>query len=144
MPGVDIGDILIEGNLPSGGFSFAGRAADALDALSGQYGFSWSVQDGTFQAIQDTRSVDRIINISAKKRNLIHVAPILSGPMQIENGVSISALLDPRAIPGGRVHVESGLNPKLNGQYKIHTLDFAIDTHSPTFFMDVKSFKEIL
>lgn len=144
MPGVETGDILVDGNLPTGGFSFAGRAADALDALAGQYGFSWSIQDGTLQAIQDTRSVDRVIELSWRYKNLISVSPILSGPMQIENGVSVSSLMDPRAIPGGRVHVESRVNPKQDGLYKIHTLDFAIDTHSSTYTMEIKSFKEIL
>lgn len=143
MPGVNIGDIDVDGLIGSGGLSISDRSADALDKIASQYGFSWSVQDGTFQAIQDTRTFNRVSEISTRSRNLIRAVPILSGPMQIESGVEITAVMDSRVSPGNQVKLESAVNPNLNGIYKIHEVDFEGDTMDNNWIMKIRSFKII-
>lgn len=141
MPGVNLGDIDIDGILGSGGLTVSDRSTDALDNLASQFGFSWSIQNGTFQAIQDTRTFNRLSEISTKNRNLIKAVPILSGPMQIESGVEITAILDSRISPGNQVKVTSDVNPSLNGVYKVHEVDFEGDTHDQAWTMKIRSFK---
>lgn len=141
LPGVSIGNIDVDGTIGSGGLTVSDRSAEALDRLAAQYGFSWSVQDGTFQAVQDTRSFANTVIISGNNRNLIKATPILAGPMQIENGVEITAILDPSVRPGSRVRLESAENPNLNGTYKVHEVDFSGDSGDRTFTMTIRSFK---
>lgn len=142
MPGVGLGEVDIAGRLGPRGRAFSGRSADELDKLAHEYGFSWSVQDGVFQAVKDDRSLPGIVRVSNQLRNLISAQPILSGPMQIESGVDIEATLDARTKPGARVQLESGVNPDLNGTYKIHNVDFSGDTHAAQWSMRIQSLKE--
>ncbi len=141
MPGVEVGRIDIDGSVGSGGLSITDRTADALDALAMQFGFSWSIQDGVFQAISDRRSFNRTLTVSFRNRTLIQATPLLAGPMQIENGVEIVAILNPRVGPGDRVQLESEVNPGLNGVYKIHELDATGDTYDQSWTMTIRSYR---
>lgn len=138
MPGVTIGDIDIDGFIGRGGFVASDRSADILDRLAGQYGFSWSIQDGTFQAVSDNRALSRVVELSTKQRNLIQAAPVLNGPQQIQTGVEIDGIINPRATPGHQVRLLSDLNPKLNQFYKIHEVDFNGDTGDQSWLMKIR------
>ena len=141
MPGVSTGDIDVDGVIGPGGLSVSDRSADALDQLAAQYGFNWSIQNGVFQALQDTRAFGRVFLVSSQSRNLIKVAPILTGPMQINNGVEIQAILNPSLVPGDQVRLESDANPDLNGTYKIHEIDMEGDTFDKNWTMTIRSFR---
>ncbi|MBL4769531.1 MAG: hypothetical protein JKY94_17795 [Rhodobacteraceae bacterium] len=141
LPGVTLGRVDIDGTFGLGGRVFAGRAADALDDLSAQYGFSWSVQDGVFQALSDLRAFPRSTDINAENRTLISAQPILNGPMQIQTGVEIQAVLDARVKPGESVQLTSGTNPAVNGRLKVHNADFDGDTADVSWTMTLQSFR---
>lgn len=143
MPGVQIGRIDIDGRLGGRGRVFSGRASEELDKMARQYGFSWSVQNGVFQAIQDNRSFNRVHLISYRDRNLVKASPVLNGPMQQLTGVEITAILDPRVSPGDTVQLESQNNAQLNGRYKVHEIDYDGDTYDQTWLMVIRSFKTI-
>lgn len=138
MPGVTLGDIDVDGFLGTRGYTVSDRSADVLDRLAGQYGFSWSIQNGTFQAISDKRTLSRIVNVSTKARNLIKAVPVLNGPLQIQTAVEINAILNAKATPGHKVRLESDINPKLNGIYKIHEVDFDGDTGDSNWNMSIR------
>tara|TARA_R110002126_G_scaffold10384_4_gene47300 strand:- start:1393 stop:2277 length:885 start_codon:yes stop_codon:yes gene_type:complete len=125
MPGVTIGSgaLNISGKLGASGRTFAGRAAEILDNLSAQWGFSWSVQSGVFQAVDDRVPLATIHTLSYRDGSLRSVKPLLSGPMEIQTGVEIVGALNPRVNPGEQIRVESKINASLNGIYTAHEHD---------------------
>lgn len=135
MPGVTVGSetLNIEGKLGASGRTFAGRAAEILDNLAAQWGFSWSVQSGVFQAVDDKTPLATIHTLSFRDGSLRSVKPLLSGPMQIQTGVEIVGALNPRVNPGEQIRVESKINPSLDGVYTVHEHDLAGDTHGETW-----------
>lgn len=141
MPGVSIGRIDIDGLLGSRGRTFSGTVAEELSGLADQYGFSWSIQNGVFQALSDVRSFARTRLISFRDRSLVSAVPLLNGPLQQETGVEIVGILDPRVSPGDRVQLESQVNPQLNGFHKVHEVDFNGDTYDRSWLMTIRSYK---
>ncbi len=139
MPGVELGKVDVPGKLGASGRTFSGRAAELLDKLADQWGFSWSVQDGVFQAIEDTRSFSTIHVLSYRDGSLREVRPLLSGPMQIQTGVEIVGALNPDIRPGERVRVESSVNKSLDGTYTVHEHDLAGDTHGDEWSSTLRS-----
>lgn len=135
-----IGVIDVEGATGFKGLASSGRTVDFLDRLADQHGFSWSIQDGKFQAITDTRPINRIFEISGKAGNLISASPILSGPAQAQSGVEVKAVLDTRVQPGAQIRLDSTINPGLNGTYPVHAIEFQGDTHGQEWTMTIKSF----
>ena len=131
MPGVTIGGqaLNITGTLGSSGRTFAGRAAEILDDLAAQWGFSWSVQSGVFQAVDDIEPLSTMHLLSYRDGSLLSVKPILSGPMQIQTGIEVSGVLNPTINPGEQIRVESKISSSLNGVYTVHDHDLSGDTH---------------
>jgi hypothetical protein len=133
---------IIDGEIKHQGISFAGSTRDFLDKLAMQYGFSWSIQDGVFQAIQDGQSFGRNLLISTQAKTLFNVTPILNGPLQVQTGVCISAFLIPNLLPGDTVTVESEVNPQLNGIYMAHTITYCGDTFGNDWNMSIQAFRD--
>lgn len=128
MPGVTVGLIDVDGNLFQKGQQFSGASSDQLNSLADQYGFSWSVQDGVFQAIGDDRDSGRQFTFTSS-RNLISAAPLLNGPMADNVGVEIQAKFDARMKPGDQMIVQSDVNPLLDGSYKSTSVNLQFDSH---------------
>ena len=126
IPGVVVDEkkINVEGKFGEGGWSYIGSVPQALTNLSIQYGFSWSIQDGVFQAIDDGTGEKTAIRLTPES-GLIKVSPRFSGITQVQVGVDIYSQYVPGIKPGQIVSIESDLHSdKLNGEYKVHTLDF--------------------
>lgn len=128
MPGVTVGQIDVDGQLFRKGQQFAGTTTSQLNRMADQYGFSWSVQDGIFQALSDRRDSGRVFSFSSE-RNLLSAVPVLNGPTAENIGVEIVAKFDARMKPGDRMLVESRVNPALNGAYKVTSVGLSFDTH---------------
>lgn len=128
LPGVTVGLIDIDGNLFQKGQQFSGATADQLNSLADQYGFSWSVQDGVFQAISDDRDSGRSF-LFTSDRNLLSAAPLLNGPMADNVGVEITAKFDARMKPGDQMIIQSSVNPMLDGSYKVTSVNLQFDSH---------------
>lgn len=143
LPGVEVGDIEVDEGITigNGGFVASDRTAEILDELAHQYGFSWSVQNGIFQAIQDDKAFENVVEFSSKKKNLIKATPILTGPMQQVTGAKIQAILNPSILPGQQVDLQSDVEDQLNGKYKAHQIKYSGDTHDNVWAMDIESFK---
>lgn len=137
--GVGIGPILVDGEFKEKGRSFSGPTQQILDTLSNEYGFSWSVQNGVFQALSDLESLPQSFIVSPET-GLQAAQPLLSGPFMVQSGVEIQALLNARLNPGQLVNLRSNLDPTLNGEYKIHNIDFTGDTHGDQWSMSMQSF----
>lgn len=130
LPGVTVGQIDVDGQLFQKGQQFAGATTAQLNRMADQYGFSWSVQDGIFQAISDKRDSGRVFAFTSE-RNLISAVPVLNGPLAANVGVEIEAKFDARMKPGDRMVVESRVNPALNGSYKATSVGLSFDSHGP-------------
>lgn len=128
LPGVTVGLIDVDGNLFQKGQQFSGATADQLNSLADQYGFSWSVQDGVFQAISDDRDSGRSF-LFTSDRNLLSAAPLLNGPMADNVGVEITAKFDARMKPGDQMIIQSSVNPLLDGSYKVTSVNLQFDSH---------------
>lgn len=128
LPGVTVGLIDVDGNLFQKGQQFSGATADQLNSLADQYGFSWSVQDGLFQAISDDRDSGRSF-LFTSDRNLLSAAPLLNGPMADNVGVEITAKFDARMKPGDQMIIQSSVNPLLDGSYKVTSVNLQFDSH---------------
>lgn len=142
MPGVTIDrdSLQISGVVGRRGYTISGRSADALDTLADSFGFSWTVQDGVLTALDDAQSYTTIHEISVERRNLIAALPTLGGPMQIQTGIEVTAVLDPRVRPGNTMSLTSTANPGLSGQSKIHRADFDGGTMQNDSTMRLTSF----
>lgn len=139
MSGVDIGPVLVDGFLKQKGRALSGPTQQILDTLSNEYRFSWSVQNGVFQAISDLESLPQSFIVSPDT-GLQSAQPLLSGPFMVKSGVEIQALLNPRLNPGQLVNLTSRLDPTLDGEYKIHNIDFTGETHGDAWGMNLQSF----
>lgn len=128
LPGVTIGQIDVDGQLFQKGQQFSGSTTDQLNRLADQNGFSWSVQDGIFQALSDKRDSGRDFFFTSEN-NLISAAPLLNGPTAENVGVEVVAKFDARMKPGDRMTIQSSINPALNGSYKATSVNLAFDSH---------------
>ena len=144
LPGMTVSDGGLEGiqgNLHKGGFSFAGSTKDAMTRLATEYGFSWHAEDGEFRAVGDKAVFGGSVDLNGKNGGLISVTPVLTGPMQIQTGVKIKALYVPGITAGSSVRVNSDVSPKLNGSYRVHTVNISVDAYSDQWTMDIDSLK---
>lgn len=128
LPGVSLGRVDVDGTLTAKGAALAGSSAEALNKLGDQHGFSWSVQDGVFQAISDKRDSGRAFSF-ASDRNLISATPLFNGPLQVRVGVQVVAKFDARIRPGDRMVVRSTVNPSVSGEYKATSVNLTFDSH---------------
>lgn len=130
MPGVTVGRIDVDGRLFSKGLQLSGATTSQLDKLADQFGFSWSVQDGFFQAISDKRDSGTAFSFDSET-NLISAVPVLNGPLMVNVGIEVQAKFDARIKPGDRMIVRSRVNPQLNGSYKATSVALSFDSHGP-------------
>lgn len=142
LPGVMISPatVTVEGNLGPKGGVFAGASADILDELGDQWGFSWSIQNGVFQALDDNVPLTRIITASWRDGSLLDVQPTLTGPEQVQTAIEARLRLDARVEPGTQVYIESKVNSSLNGLYPVHNCETVGDTHGDLWETKIQSF----
>jgi len=143
MPGLTVADSGLEGvdgKIGNAGWSFAGSTKDGLTQLANEHGFSWTVDDGSFKAVGDKAHFGNYVELTGKG-GLISITPSLTGPLQIQNGVKIKAFYVPGITTGAQVKVTSDISPKLNGTYRVHTININIDAYSDNWTMDIESFK---
>lgn len=144
LPGLTVADSGIEGldgQIGGGGWSYAGSTKDGLTQLADEHGFSWHVDDGKFKAVGDKARFGGYVELNGKDGGLISVTPTLTGPMQMQTGVKIKAIYVPGITCGSTVKVNSEISPKLNGEYRVHTINISVDAYSDQWTMDIESFK---
>jgi hypothetical protein len=121
---VDPKRISCTGKIGPGGLSFGGTTRDLLDRLANQHGFTWSIQNGTFQAINDDSTTTRTIRISSRDGTLFSAQPILESALQFQRAIEVCSMLIPDLLPGDRVQLESDVSPHLNGNYMLNEVTY--------------------
>lgn len=142
IPGItpDPANINLKGTIGYAGWSFVGSTKDALDKLAYQFGFSWSIDNGTFKAVQDGATTGQRILLNSAT-GLRKVSPRLTGPLQIQEGVDILSQFVPNVNPGSTVRVVSETNPDLNGDHTCYTVGFDLCPKDETWDMSITTFR---
>ena len=139
MSGVEVGTIDVTGELKEKGRALSGPTQQLLDSLGKEYLFNWSVQNGIFQAVDNTKSLSTSYIISPET-GLQSAQPVFSGPFMVQSAVEIQALINPRIKPGELVNLQSNLDPDINKEYQVHNIDFSAGTHDDNWGMSIQSF----
>jgi hypothetical protein len=141
--GLPIAVIDVKGETGFKGRAVSGPANRELDALAREYGFSWSVQDGDFYAIDDESDLPDTWEIS-RKTGLTSARQILSGPLQVTIGAEIQAILNPKIFPNHRADLVwnegSDFPEYLANIYKVHNINFTGDSHATNWSMGLQCF----
>ena len=144
IPGivVDPTNINVEGTIGNNGFSYAGSTRNGLQKLADQYGFSWSINNGTFVAIKDMtgRKTSVVLN---RNSGLKEVSPRMFGINQIQEGVDISSIYMQGIDPCHVIRVESMVSPELTGEYVCHTIDYDLSPKENQWDMTINSFFDV-
>lgn len=141
IPGItpDKTNINVSGQIGYAGWSFVGPTKDALDKLGYQFGFSWSINDGTFVAVQDGKPIgNRVLLTSAT--GLRKISPRLTTLYQIQEGVDIQSMFYPGVNPYTTVRVRSEVAPEYNGDYCVHTMEYSLAPKTDAWDMSMTSF----
>lgn len=110
--------------------TFSGSFPYIMDTLGQEYNFTWTIQNNVFQVVRDSiaggggPSGRKSFRIGPK--NLMKCEPVLQGQFGMNQvGISVDAVLDPAAIPGSTMEIESKIYPQANGKYIIHEADYS-------------------
>lgn len=148
MDGVvlDLNKINIGGRVGEKGYSVAGRVSKELDKLANSYSFTWSIQNGVFQVIQDAFASKTRHFISSDSGGLFKAIAQLQDPSQlsagqIQVGMTITALIQPQILPGDTVMLKSDFVPMYDGDYTVHNITFSGDSHGAQYDMTIESKK---
>jgi hypothetical protein len=141
---VDQNRIDVEGKVGKKGYTVSSRIAIELDKLARSYNFTWSIQNGIFQAIKDGKAGKTKHEISSAAGNLFSAVPQLQDPgmldaAQLQLGMTITAFMEPKIIPGDIVTLKSKFVPIYDGDYTVHTIDFNGDTNGSDYSMKIES-----
>lgn len=144
---VDKNRINVDGQVGTKGHTVSGRPAEELNKLSNTHNFTWSIQNGIFQAIKSGGSSNSKYTISSEAGNLFSAIPQFQDPSQvtaaqIQTGIEIRAFIQPRILPGDIVVLKSRFISKIyNGDYIVHNINFDGDSNGNVNEMKIESIK---
>lgn len=111
-----------------GNFSFTGAQTKFVNKLN-EVG-------GVNAYIDDSKLV--VKNTAVPLQNVVHVLSEASGmigsPELTDIGVRVKYLLDPNTQLGGKLTIQSSLNPQLSGDYTIYNLSHVLATRDVAFY----------
>ena len=140
---VDLTKINLEGTIGKRPYTVSGRTATILDQLAENYRFTWSIQDGVFQAYMDDKNQKKasqaVYKISLKERNLLKATPEIGEKYMQQTGMKIEAILNPKCKCMDIIDLESTVYPQYNGYYEIHTLSMKGGTKEADWKMIIDS-----
>lgn len=143
IPGivVDPTKINVSGTIGYKGFSYLGSTKFGLQKLADQYGFSWSINNGTFVAMDDLTSRKTTILLN-RNSGLKEVSPRMFGINQVQEGADISCIYIQGIDAGHIVRVVSGVSPEMTGYYTCHTIEYDLSPKENQWDMTIESFLE--
>jgi hypothetical protein len=113
-------------------YAACGSCARELDVIGRGNGFYWSTQNETLEIIPSDGFVGGVALISPE-------TGMIGTPAITDNGVRVSALLNPEIRPNRRVQLESQtleMNGD-NGMYRVSEVTYTGDNHSGDFKVDI-------
>ncbi|MBC3540664.1 phage protein [Rufibacter sediminis] len=124
------------------GYSFNGRAKDALDELTRRFGYKWSVVNGEIQIIPKDGNTGRAAVLLSPETGLVNTPErlidqegefdeALQNPLEWK----ITSLLNPRLTPGSLVDLVS---KQAKGLFKIEKVRHYGDTRGNDWFSEIE------
>lgn len=113
-------------------YSMCGSCSRELDTIGRGRGFYWSSQNGVMEIIPADGFVGGIVLITPR-------TGMVGTPTLTDNGVKVSALLNPEIRPGRRVRIESEtleMNAE-GGEYRVSQCTYAGDNRDDDFVVDI-------
>ena len=113
-------------------YSMCGSCVRELDRLGRGKGFYWSVQNGTFEVVPSNGYIGDIVVLSAD-------TGLIDTPTITDNGVKVTALLNPEIRPNRRIRVISEvleMNAE-GGDYRVSQVAFSGDNRQGDFRVEV-------
>ncbi len=139
LDGVTMGYIKnINATVGDRGYSMYGSAGNILNSLAREFGFSWTIDDGIFQAIGDKNAIATGPLLQAPY--LIDANPLLSGAQQWTYGIKATTTFNFSLQPGHVFSVKS-VDSLLNGTYYAAQVSHNLDCYeSRSFITEVQGF----
>lgn len=113
-------------------YSMCGSCTRELDTIGRGRGFYWSSQNGVMEIIPADGFVGGIVLITPR-------TGMVGTPTLTDNGVKVSALLNPEVRPGRRVRIESEtleMNAE-GGEYRVSQCTYSGDNRDGDFVVDI-------
>lgn len=113
-------------------YATCGLCRDELDTIGRGNRFYWSLQNETMEVVPSDGYVGGVVVISPE-------TGMIGTPALTDNGVRVSALLNPEVRPGRRVQVKSE-TLRMNAadsMYRVSSVTFSGDNHKGEFKMDI-------
>ena len=139
---VDPTKVHVTGIVGQRGYTVTGRTATTLDLLAASYKFTWSIQDGVFQAYMDSggqKASQKTYPVSLALQNLLKATPELGEKYMQQIGMKIEAILNPKCKCLDYIQLDSIVYPQYNGKYEIHNITFTGDTKGTDWKMEIDS-----
>lgn len=113
-------------------YATCGSCAREMDTLGRGRQFYWNIQNGTMEIIPGDGFIGTIVSITPQ-------SGMIGVPTITDNGVKVSALLNPEIRPNRRVQVESQVLEMnaANGVYRVSQCDYSGDNREGEFRVDV-------
>lgn len=120
-----------------GGFSYLGHVSGALEQLSKQFNFNWSIQNGTIQILKQGTSTDRdIVNISYESGLIEEPEELIENPEDSKTReYKIVTLLRPQLQVGNKVNIKSA---DLEGVFTIREISHTGDTRDNEWYTTLR------
>ena len=126
------------------GWSYVGRARDALDQLASRFGFDWSIQNNALQITKTREPSKRQAVLLSPDSGLIGTPEVLDANRDRTEkskkkelpGLRARSLLNPALIPGDPVIIRS--NYLGEGTYRILSVYHQGDTHGTEWYSEVE------
>lgn len=109
-------------------YSFTGTALKQVEKLSDSGNVNAYVDDNTL-VVKDYN-----VPLAQSTHTLSQATGLIGIPEPTEQGVKVKFLFDPQAKLGGRLVLESQINPSMNGNYVIYTLGFEVANREVAFY----------
>lgn len=113
-------------------YSMCGTCKREMDRLGRSHGFYWSSQNGVMEILPGDGTLGGVVLISPQ-------SGMVDVPTITDNGVKVSALLNPEIRPGRRVRIESDvleMNAE-GGVYRVSTCTFKGSNRDGDFIVEV-------
>lgn len=109
-------------------FSYAGAVGGQVGKLGESGGVNAYIDDDTLIVKSSNKALDGSDHALSERTGMIGI------PELTDQGVRVKFLFDNRAKLGGRLAIDSKINPSLNGNYIIYKLSYSLATRAVPFY----------
>ena len=109
-------------------FSHSGTASQMVAKLAQAGGVRAFIDDGMLIVKDSDKAITNRVRVLNKDSGMVGI------PRADEHGIEVTYLADDTPVIGGRLRIESKMNPSLNGDYVINQLRFELATHDDAWF----------